>query len=1225
MHRLFYGIYKFVDQHKLVSIGVALAFLLGTGIVASKIQFEEDITRIIPKSERSDMTSKVLKQLNFSDKIAVIIENRAPEQTTELSDIADAFLDSLSTLSNYYTSVQGRVGQEDVEQTIDFVYQHLPLFLDSTDYSFIHRRLWPDSIKSQVAANFNSLISPSGMVTGRFIQQDPLGLTWIALQKLQKQHVGDHFILLNDYITSSDSSAIVLFISPKYSGAETAHNTLFVKGLERIRDSLNTTFQGKTDISYFGASLVAVANAKQIKSDIVTTVLTSMSVLMVLLIVFYRRLLVPVLIFIPTIFSSVFAIACLALLKPTISAISLSIGAVLIGITIDYALHILTHYKRQTSIESLFKEITKPLIMSSATNAVVFLCLLFVKSEALVDLGIFASINIFFSAVFSLIIIPHLYKPKQELERSSWIDRLARFPFDKSKVLIGVCLILIVASCFTFDKVQFNNDLSSLNYFPKALKQAELKLDTLAASAEKSVYVVSYGTSFDEAMDRHSALTTVLKEQKTTGAIVNYSGVGELVMSSATQKLKYSNWTHFWQVNRFDAVKRELITAGHPYGFKTNAHQSFYELVEKKPDRLLSFADYQLVDAMGVKEFVSHQDGLFTIAALVKMEEKQRDSFVIRIEQEPYTIVVDRKNLSETFLGQLNADFNNLINYSFIAILIILWLFFRRIELVLLSAIPIGLTALVTAGLMGIFGLEFNIFSAIVCTLVFGHGVDFSIFMTSALQKEYTDGEDGLPAYRTSILLAVLTTILAIGALVFAKHPALISISTVSLVGVFAAVIVTFVFYPILFRSFITNRARKGLSPITLRLFIFSILFFIYYGFATLFSSLIGRVVLKGLPISKQRRQDLFSKLMAKYMWSVLHLNPFVKNKFFNPYQETFDRPAVIVANHTSFLDTLTIGQYAWRIIFLVNKWVWNSPVFGKVVRAAGFYPVMDGVEESIDVLKEKIAMGYSLMVFPEGTRSYDNTVKRFHKGAFFLAERLQVDIVPMYIHGNSEVMPKGDFVVYDGTISVRIGKRIAYDDRSVGDQYGIRTKRITQLFRQEFQEFRTTLENEDYFRKKLLLSYLYKEEEIYQQVKRNLIQYSKEYYALNNVFAADETIVHWAADYGELDYLLLLQQSGRKIYSYIASEEKRQVAKLNYLRIHRHLHFTDSLGEKGSTLLVSKPLLPDAIELEKMVRFSKIVIFQNREIRFLLPKAGYVEEHSSGVITVFNKANVIG
>src|SRR5690606_35304195 len=127
-----------------------------------------------------------------------------------------------------------------------------------------------------------------------------------------------------------------------------------------------------------------------------------------------------------------------------------------------------------------------------------------------------------------------------------------------------------------------------------------------------------------------------------------------------------------------------------------------------------------------------------TISTLVKIDDTQRDVFLTRMENDAEVLVIDRQHLNETFLGQLRDDFNRLVGYSFFAVLFILWVFFRRIELVLLSAIPIGLTGLVTAGLMGLFGLEFNIFSAIVCTLVFGHGVDFSIFMTAALQKQYS-------------------------------------------------------------------------------------------------------------------------------------------------------------------------------------------------------------------------------------------------------------------------------------------------------------------------------------------------------------------------------------------------------------------------------------------------------------------------------------------------------
>lgn len=68
-------------------------------------------------------------------------------------------------------------------------------------------------------------------------------------------------------------------------------------------------------------------------------------------------------------------------------------------------------------------------------------------------------------------------------------------------------------------------------------------------------------------------------------------------------------------------------------------------------------------------------------------------------------------------------------------------LFFRNFELTLLTMFPIVLTGIVTAGLLWLFGLELNIFSTVVCTLLVGVGDDFSIFLTQAMQKEHTTGK----------------------------------------------------------------------------------------------------------------------------------------------------------------------------------------------------------------------------------------------------------------------------------------------------------------------------------------------------------------------------------------------------------------------------------------------------------------------------------------------------
>lgn len=94
--------------------------------------------------------------------------------------------------------------------------------------------------------------------------------------------------------------------------------------------------------------------------------------------------------------------------------------------------------------------------------------------------------------------------------------------------------------------------------------------------------------------------------------------------------------------------------------------------------------------------------------------------------------------------------------------------------------------------------------------LVFGVGDDFSIFLTQAMQKEHTTGKNELPTYRISIILAVFTTILSIGSLIFAKHPALHSLALVALIGMFSVIVITSTLYPFWFRFFITNRAKKG-------------------------------------------------------------------------------------------------------------------------------------------------------------------------------------------------------------------------------------------------------------------------------------------------------------------------------------------------------------------------------------------------------------------------------
>lgn len=1200
-------------------------FLLVFGFFASKIRFEEDITRIIPKNENADVATKVIKQLNFSDKITVIIEKDKNGSIDDLTETATNFIDSLKSCESYIKNIQGKVEDDNIQQTFDFVYQNLPYFLDEKDYANLEKRLVNDSISKQVENNYKTLISPTGIIAKDFIVNDPLGISFIALKKLQQLSLGDDFILKDGFIITKDESTLLLFINPKLSGSETEKNTLFVEELNKIKSQFNNLNKGKVSLDYYGSSLIAVANAKQIKTDIITTILVSLGTLMLILIVFYRKILIPVIIFIPTIFGVVTAIACLYFLRQTISAISLSVGAVLLGVTIDYSLHILTHYKHHNDIKTVYKDITMPLIMSSTTTALAFLCLLFVNSEALKDLGIFAAISVIVSAFFSLLIIPHLYKPKDSLltAKENILDKVAKFSFENNKALIGITCVIIVLSFFTFGKVTFNNNLSDLNFIPDDIKKTEEKLEKRTNLTSKSIYLAAYGNSIEEAIQNNSKLFNKLSNQKAVNKIINFSSIGGIILSKEAQEEKLKLWNAFWSNNKKQFVQNALISHGNAIGFKPEMHQGFYNLLNQKFE-LLNFEDYKNITALYLDEFVASKNGFYTITSVAKVSDVQRDKFVNSIETKSRVLAIDRQKMNETFLGKLRDDFNSLLNYSFIAVVLILFVFFRRIELVLVSSIPIVLTGFVTAGVIWFFNIQLNIFSTIVCTLIFGHSVDFSIFMTSALQKEYTTGKNEMPTYRTSIILAALTTILAIGALVLAKHPALKSISSVSLIGVFAALLITFIFYPLLFRICFINRVKKGKSPITLRLLIHSTLSFLYYGLGGLFFSFFGKMFLFLMPVNKERKMMWFRIIISKFMKSVLYSNPFMYKKIVNNFKEDFSKPAVIISNHTSFLDILAVGMITPKIIYLVNDWVYNSPFFGGIVKLAGYYPASHGIEVSVEHLRDKIEKGYSLMIFPEGTRSNTNEINRFYKGAFYLSEHFNIDILPIYIHGNSETLPKGDHIIYDDNITVVIDKRIKADDKSFGENYSQRTKSINKYFRTEFNKLRKEFEGENYFKDKLFLSFLYKEREIISEVKSDFLVNKNNYYKLNSYINPDAKILHIASDFGQIDVLLCLQQANRKIKSYNKNLEKRAVSNSSYLVQKYNINYVDNIEKdilENDTLLISE----NNFNFDKISRnlnnFQTVILLNSSNLLHKFEQASFeIHSNDGNIIVLKNK-----
>lgn len=176
-----------------------------------------------------------------------------------------------------------------------------------------------------------------------------------------------------------------------------------------------------------------------------------------------------------------------------------------------------------------------------------------------------------------------------------------------------------------------------------------------------------------------------------------------------------------------------------------------------------------------------------------------------------------------------------------------------------------------------------------------------------------------------------------------------------------------------------------------------------------------------------------------------------------NPNDETFTKPVLIVCNHQSQLDLMIQLSQTNKVVFLTNDWVWKNPVFGAIVRCAEYYPVSLGLETLIPKLKELVDRGYSISIFPEGTRSENGEIKRFHKGIFHIASLLNLDVLPLTIYGTGKVMPKRGWLIKKWPIWLHIGKRLNSEDLT---SLGTTLREQAKSLRKEYQTTYDNLKN---------------------------------------------------------------------------------------------------------------------------------------------------------------------
>ena len=1163
MTQFFIGLYDYFERHKILFYLSLISCVLLMGFFALQVRFEENITQFFPDTKDSQNTIKVFDNLKIKDKIIIMLSSADTCHQVEPDSLIEAAGQLQQTLTEKAggTLIKGIFAQIDqslIGGATDFVYEHLPLFLTDTDYQRFDSLLTEKGIQAIMQKNYTNLLSPAGIALRSYILRDPLGLGSEALKHLQDFQLEANYEIYDEHIFSKDGSTLLMFITPVFSTGSTGKNDELIKILEEELQHV----QGESPTiraEYFGGPSVGVYNARQIKKD---TILTSSLALLIIIVfislVFKRKRSIP-LIITPVLFGGLFALFLIFFIKGSISAIAVGAGSAVMGIALSYSIHMLAHQNHVSTVQQLIKEIAYPLTVGSFTTIGAFMGLIFTSSDLLRDFGLFASLALVGTTLFCLIYLPHFLKGQADVKQGCIlriIEKINAYSYEKNKWLVGGILLITVICLFTSQKVGFNNDMMSLNYEPQHLKQSEEKLMQLFDNGEKTVLFVSVGKDMNQATETYAMTNQKLSALKDQGLIKDYASASQFLISPQEQQLRLKKWKDYWTDEKQQQIREQLETAAAEYRFRPGSFEPFYQWLNQPFGEYHYTAQEDDLSGKLLNEWQTSADSITMLISQIRISDQNKETVYQNFSKAQDVVIFDRSYFANKWVSAINDDFYLILYISSFLIFFALWFSYGRIELTLMSFLPMLVSWVIILGLMGILGIEFNIINIILSTFIFGIGDDFSIFIMDGLQNKYRTGQKVLNSHKTAIFFSAFTTVVGMGALVFAKHPALQSISLISILGMIAVVLVAYTIQPLIFRFFIAGPASKGLPPYTLIGLIRTVLLFLLFFIGCIFLRVLI-AVLYLVPVRKSSKQRLVCRLIQITCKGILLLATAVKKEHINKANERFQHPAIIIANHQSFIDILVLLSLSSKILMVTNHWVWHSPFFGAIIRYVDFYYIGEGYEQYMERMRKKVKEGYSIAIFPEGTRTYNGKMKRFHKGAFYLAETLQLDILPILLYGNNKIIAKAQpFNIRKGIIYTEILPRIPGDDLSFGTTYQERTKRISAYMKEGYARIcreKNTTDNPAFY-EALIQNYIYKGPvvEWYIRIK---VKMERNYRLFNRLIPAQGQITDIGCGFGPLCYMLSMLSEDRDILGIDYDEDKIALAQHGWLR-NEHLQF---------------------------------------------------------------------
>ena len=755
--------------------------------MAWQIKVSDDALDLLPgEAVRGDL--KILMQLGLVDRVFLTLsvdpaafpsEPEARAALLRSTDKAGQALQDDALFSEviyrFPTGFEGALFQQ--------IQSHLPALLDRHDLDQLGKSFTDQGLDAILHKDFVLLNSPAGIGLKKQIQRDPLGLTPKVLQKLS--HLKNEFAVnvADGYFVSQDALSTLVMAQ----SVQRLTNSKCAREVQAdLVNLLGTALEPGVSWRVIGSLPHTLANANSVQHDLRVLLPIATILLLLLLLGALRDPRALLVLGIPFM-AAPLAIAIMGSIYGKVSALALGFGIVLLGIAVDFAVHLYLALSREEGTPGeILRRLIRPVAMAATTTGSVFVVLLFSEVVSHRQMATLALSGILLAVVFSWLLIPTVVKKKKTTtEPTVNLFFLGAEVSLRRKLLIFVSWFsLLVLAIIAWPQLRYNGDLRVLDAPNQQVIDDEQYFRATWHQGGEQAFVVAGGDTLIEALDNNSRLFAEMRQ----AGIKDFQSLAPLLPGPAAQQQNIDAWNSFW-AERMDSFPQVFRAASVRAGFTATAFDPFLQKLAEEPQQISP--DSFLEGPLGAL--------LSTMIRFTTWQPDQGSGWPVLVVSTvplgegtmPLLLGIDKKLPAVTVLANqkwrsqverlLRHDMLVLSSAAALLVILLVLIAFRGIRSSVAALAPVtsALASMVIYSWLA--GAELNMMHLLMGIMVIGLSVDYGIFVVCA-HREHVTATTFL-----AVSVCAASSLIGFGVLAFAQHPALHSLGVTILCGIGAA------------------------------------------------------------------------------------------------------------------------------------------------------------------------------------------------------------------------------------------------------------------------------------------------------------------------------------------------------------------------------------------------------------------------------------------------------